>query len=152
MRLRPALVIRLALGGLLLMFGLANWSDPSSLASFLRTQKSWHVVPAVGGLQPMELSLVLALSRFTAGIFLLGGFITRGMAMVSLSVALLLVWLGAEALAANALSALLALSVIVFGGGGYTLDGVLGRMQRRALDRENRRQAEREAAQQYDEV
>jgi hypothetical protein len=41
---------------------------------------------------------------------------------------------------------LLAASVLLLGGGGRTLDGVLGRMQRRSLERERLREAERQAA------
>jgi hypothetical protein len=142
---------RLALGGLLLFQGLTNWSVPTPLADFFRASTAWQLLPIIGGLSPMELSLTLALGRFTAGVFLLGGFITRGMALVGLLGAALLVWLGAgnaESLALNVVALALAASVLVFGGGGRTLDGVLGRMQRRALEKENIRQAEREAARQ----
>jgi hypothetical protein len=92
------------------------------------------------------LSLVLALGRFTAGVFLLGGFITRGMALLALLGAALLLAMGAETVALNALALLLAASVLLLGGGGRTLDGVLGRMQRRSLERERLREAERQAA------
>jgi ABC-type antimicrobial peptide transport system permease subunit len=137
------------LGVLLLAQGLTNWSVPVPLADFFRSTPAWQSLPVLGGLSPMELSLTLALGRFTAGVFLIGGFITRGMALLALLFAVLLVWLGAgsaESTLLNAVAAALALSILVFGGGGRTLDGVLGRMQRRALEKENIRQAEREAA------
>jgi uncharacterized membrane protein YphA (DoxX/SURF4 family) len=148
---RFPLFARLALGALLLIQGLTNWSAPTPLADFFRANPAWQSLPAIGGLSPMELSLTLALGRFTAGVFLLGGFITRGMALVAFLAAALLVWLGAgsaESTALNVVAMALAASVLILGGGGRTLDGVLGRMQRRALEKENVRQAEREAARQ----
>ncbi len=145
---RLALLFRLVLGGMLLVQGLADWSNPTLLASFLREHTAWQSVPLVGGLLPIELTLILALGRFAAGVFLLGGFITRGMALASWLGAALLVWLGADGLVFNALGLLLATSVLVFGGGGRTLDGVLGQMQRRSIEKERLREAEREAARQ----
>jgi hypothetical protein len=144
--LRPTLLGRLVLGALSLALGLAVWSDPSVLAAFLRQQTAWQALPIVGGLRPIELSLVVALGRFTAGVFLLGGFITRGMALLSVLIAALLVWLPAPGLLLNGAALVLACSVVLFGGGGHTLDGVLGRMQRRSLEKERQRQAAREAA------
>jgi uncharacterized membrane protein YphA (DoxX/SURF4 family) len=148
---RFPLYARLALGALLLYQGLTNWSAPTPLADFFRANPTWQTLPIIGGLSPMELSLTLALGRFTAGVFLLGGFITRGMALVGFLAAALLVGLGAgsaESSIPNSLAVALAASVLILGGGGRTLDGVLGRMQRRALEKENIRQAEREAARQ----
>ena len=148
MPVRLTLLARLGLGVLLLVQGLANWSDPSSLAAYLRLHTAWQALPLVGGWSAIELSLALALGRFTAGVFLLGGFITRGMALVGLLGAALLLAVGGETVALNALALLLAASVLLLGGGGRTLDGVLGRMQRRSIERERLREAERQAARQ----
>jgi len=143
---RLPLIARLALGVLLIGQGLSCWSNPSQLASFLRQHTAWESLPLVGGQSAIELAIVLALARFTAGVFLTGGFITRGMSLVGLLSAGLLLALGAEVVALNALAVALAAAVLVFGGGGRTLDGVLGRMQRRSIERDRQRAAEREAA------
>jgi hypothetical protein len=147
--LRPTLLARLALGALLLVQGLMNWSDPTALSSYLRLHTGWQALPVVGGWSAIQLSLILALGRFTAGVFLLGGFITRGMALLGFLAAALLLGLGAESVALNALALALAASVLLLGGGGRTLDGVLGKMQRRSIERERLREAEREAARRH---
>ncbi len=141
---RLALVARLALGVLLLAQGLSTWSAPSGLASFLRGHTAWQALPVLGRLQAIEVALIVALVRFGAGVFLVGGFITRGMALLGFATSALLLWLNADGALLNLLALLLAASVLLFGGGGYTLDGVLGRMQRRALERERRREAARQ--------
>ena len=61
------------------------------------------------------------------------------MALVAWVAAALLIWLGVD-VGLNVVGIALSSSVLVFGGGGRTLDGVLGRMQRRALEKENARE------------
>src|SRR4051812_32346663 len=143
---RFPLFARLILGALMLALGLITWSDPTVLSSYLREHPGWQSAPLIGGLQPIEIALIVALGRFTAGVFLLGGFITRGMTLLALLISLFLVWVGADLMLLNLLAVALAVFVLVFGGGGRTLDSVLGKMQRRSIEKDRMRQAEREAA------
>ncbi len=147
---RVLMVARLLLGALLIRQGIIGMSDLSHLARTMETYNAWQAWPLVGSLRGMELALWLAAGEFTVGVFLLGGLLTRLMALASALLAgFALATLGQLGLAANlAHGGLLLASLLVLlqGGGAGTMDSELGRMQRKSLQREAEREAARRAA------
>jgi uncharacterized membrane protein YphA (DoxX/SURF4 family) len=98
----------------------------------------------------MGLALWIAAGEFTVGVFLIGGLLTRVMALASALLAMFaLATLGDLGPAPNLAHAALlvaSLAVLARGGGAGTMDSELGRMQRRSLEREAEREAARRAA------
>jgi uncharacterized membrane protein YphA (DoxX/SURF4 family) len=142
--------VRLLLGALLIRQGVIGMSDLLHLARTLETHSTWQAWPLVGDLRPMALALWIAGLQFAVGIFLFGGLLTRLMAFSTALLALFaLLTLNSLGLAPNlAHGALLAgaLVIVLKGGGAYTMDAMLGGMQRRSIEREAEREAERRAA------
>src|SRR5437762_4614330 len=126
--------LRLVLGALLIRQGAIGLSDLQHLAQTMQRFDSWQAWPLVGSLRPMELALWIAAGQFTVGIFLLGGLLTRLVALGSALLAgfgLATLWsLGPLADLAHALVLLGSLVVLLKGGGLGTMDAELGRMQR----------------------
>ena len=147
---RVPLVVRLLLGALLIRQGAIGLSDLQHLAQTMEAHGAWQSWPLVGSLRPMGLALWIAAGEFTVGVFLIGGLLTRVMALASaLLAAFALATLGGLGPAPNvAHAALLVASLVVLarGGGTGTMDSELGRMQRRSLEREAEREAARRAA------
>jgi uncharacterized membrane protein YphA (DoxX/SURF4 family) len=148
---RKALTIgRLVLGALLFRQGVIGMSDLVHLASVLETHNAWQAWPVVGGLRPMALALWIAGLEFGIGVFLFGGLLTRlmafGTALLAMFSLLTLSSLGLIPNLAHAALLLGALVIVVKGGGAYTMDQMLGSMQRRSIEREAEREAEHEAA------
>ena len=139
---------RLLLGALLIRQGVIGMSDLVHLARTLETHNAWQAWPILGDLRPMALALWIAGLQFAVGIFLFGGLLTRVMALLTALLALFaLLTLNSLGLAPNlAHGALLAgaLVILVKGGGAYTMDAMLGGMQRRSIEREAEREAARE--------
>jgi uncharacterized membrane protein YphA (DoxX/SURF4 family) len=147
---RVLLVVRLLLGALLIRQGAIGLSDLQHLAQTMEAHSAWQSWPLVGSLRPMGLALWIAAGEFTVGVFLIGGLLTRVMALASaLLAAFALATLGDLGPAPNvAHAALLVASLVVLtrGGGAGTMDSEVGRMQRRSLEREAEREAARRAA------
>jgi uncharacterized membrane protein YphA (DoxX/SURF4 family) len=147
---RVLLVVRLLLGALLIRQGAIGLSDLQHLAQTMEAHSTWQTWPLVGSLRPMGLALWIAAGEFTVGVFLIGGLLTRVMALASALLATFaLATLGDLGLAPNvAHAAFLVASLVVLarGGGAGTMDSELGRMQRRSLEREAEREAARRAA------
>ena len=145
---RALTIARLVLGALLVRQGVIGMSDLVHLATVLETHNAWQSWPVLGGLRPMALALWIAGLQFAVGIFLFGGLLTRVMALMTALLALFaLLTLNSLGLVPNlAHGALLAgaLVILVKGGGTYTMDAMLGGMQRRSIEREAEREAARE--------
>ena len=150
---RALTIARLVLGALLVRQGVIGMSDLVHLATVLETHNAWQSWPVLGGLRPMALALWIAGLQFAVGIFLFGGLLTRLMALLTALVALFaLLTLNSLGLAPNlAHGALLlgALVILVKGGGAFTMDHMLGSMQRRSIEREAEREAAQQAAASY---
>lgn len=148
---RKALTIgRLLLGALLFRQGVVGMSDLPRLAAVLETHSAWQAWPVVGGLRPMALALWIAGLEFGIGVFLFGGLLTRfmalGTALLALFSLLTLSSLGTIPNLAHAALLVGALVITVKGGGAFTMDQMLGSMQRRSIEREAEREAERARA------
>ena len=144
---RGLTLLRVVLGALLIRQGAIGMSDLMHLAQTLELHNNWQAWPLIGGLRPMALALWIAGLQFAVGIFLFGGLLTRLMAFLTALIALFaLLTLNSLGLVPNlAHGALLvgALLILVKGGGAYTMDTMLGGMQRRSIEREAEREAER---------
>ena len=147
---RVLLVVRLLLGALLIRQGAIGLSDLQHLSQTMEAHGAWQSWPLVGSLRPMGLALWIAAGEFTVGVFLIGGLLTRVMALASALLAMFaLATLGNLGLVPNLAHAALlvaSLAVLARGGGAGTMDSELGRMQRRSLEREAEREAARRAA------
>lgn len=158
MRARTALtpkaltIARLLLGALLVRQGVIGMSDLVRLAGVLEAHTAWQAWPLVGGLRPLGLALWIAGLQFGIGVFLFGGLLTRVMALGTVLLALLaLLTLNSLGLAPNLAHVALLIGALVIaarGGGAFTMDAMLGSMQRRSIEREAEREAERAVARQ----
>jgi uncharacterized membrane protein YphA (DoxX/SURF4 family) len=141
------MVIRLLLGALLIRQGVIGLSDLAHLAQSMQAHDAWQRWPLLGSLRPIEMALWIAASQLTVGIFLAAGLLTRlmalGAALLAAFAVLALADLGLVPNLAHAGLLILSLAVLIKGGGAGTLDAELGRMQRRALEREAQRDAAR---------
>jgi uncharacterized membrane protein YphA (DoxX/SURF4 family) len=137
----------LLLGALLFRQGVIGMSDLPHLASVLETHTAWQAWLIIGGLRPIALALWIAGLEFAIGVFLFGGLLTRfmalGTALLALFSLLTLSSLGLIPNLAHAALLLGALAIVFKGGGAYTMDHMLGSMQRRSIEREAERDAER---------
>ena len=137
---RVLLVVRLLLGALLIRQGAIGLSDLQHLAQTMEAHSAWQSWPLVGSLRPMGLALWIAAGEFTVGVFLIGGLLTRVMALASALLATFalatLSDLGPVPNLAHAALLVASLVVLARGGGAGTMDSELGRMQRRSLERE----------------
>ena len=108
---------------------------------------AWQSWPLVAGFRPLELTLWLAFAEFFLGVFIFGGLFTRPLALVGAVVAAFqALTLG---LAGGVVAPLLALGSLVIGargGGTGTMEAVLGKMQRRSIERQRERDEERRRA------
>jgi uncharacterized membrane protein YphA (DoxX/SURF4 family) len=124
--------------------------DLPHLARTLEQHNAWQAWPLIGDLRPMALALWIAGLQFAVGIFLFGGLLTRVMALLTAAVALFaLLTLNSLGFVPNLAHGALfagALVILFKGGGAYTMDAMLGGMQRRSIEREAEREAERRAA------
>jgi uncharacterized membrane protein YphA (DoxX/SURF4 family) len=149
---RLLLIGRLILGVLLLQFGATRLSNLPYHAGVFEAHPGWQSWPLIGSLRPVALVLWIGAGSFAAGIFLVGGLLTRVAAGVSFLISLFgLLALSDLGPGANIAHAALAAASLVFmlkGGGAGTMDRLLGNMQRRSIEREAERDAEREAARQ----
>ena len=147
---RVLTAVRLVLGALLVRQGALGLSDLPHLAQRMQLHNAWQTWPVVGALRPVEVALWIGAGQFTVGIFLLGGLLTRVMALASALLAAFAVAtlsdLGPVPTLAHAALLLASLTLAFRGGGAGTMDAELGRMQRRSLQREAEREAARRAA------
>jgi uncharacterized membrane protein YphA (DoxX/SURF4 family) len=144
---RLLMAIRLVLGLLLLRQGALGMTDLPHLARTVELHNAWQSWPLVGDLRPMGVALWIAGGQLTVGIFLVAGLLTRvmalGAALLSLF-ALLTLWdLGTIPNLAHGAIFAASLLILVKGGGAGTMDKLLGAMQRRSIEREAAREAER---------
>ena len=117
--------------------GVAHIQEMRAGADLLAAHNAWQAWPLLGGMRPLELVLWLALVEFFLGVFLFAGLLTRVLGVAGAAVAAF--QLGVVGLAGGFLNPILALgaaAVSVRGGGGGTMDAVLGAMQRRSIERE----------------
>jgi len=108
---------------------------------------SWQAWPLVGAFRPLELTLWLAFVEFFLGVFIFGGLFTRILAVAGVLVAgfqVLALGLGAGILAPLLLVG--SAVVVARGGGTGTMEAVLGKMQRRSIERQRERDEERRLA------
>jgi uncharacterized membrane protein YphA (DoxX/SURF4 family) len=148
-RARVLMIVRLALGVLLLRQGAIGLSDLPHLISVVEAHTAWQSWPILGSLRPVSLALWIGAGEFAVGMFLIGGLLTRVAALgATLLAALSLAAfadLGLVAGLAHAVLLAASLAVLILGGGAGTLDRVLGSMQRRSIEREAEREALRQA-------
>ena len=142
---RLLLWARLLVGAGLMYQGVMHVVEMRAASDLFAAHAGWQGWPLVGGMRPLELTLWLALVEFFLGVFLSGGMLTRVLGPLALTVAVLQI--GALGAAGGLLNPLLALGsalVTIRGGGGGTMDAVLGKMQRRSLEREAERRTSRQ--------
>ena len=141
---RLLLWLRLLVGAGFMYQGALHILDKFGQADLFAAHTGWQSWPLVGGMRPLELTLWLALLEFGLGVFLFGGLLTRILSALGMVLATFqLIVLG---LAGGPLNLILAAgSAVIFlrGGGGGTMDAALGAMQRRSIERERERDAER---------
>lgn len=143
---RVLLWIRLLVGLGLLYQGWRYTAEMHQQAALFASTPDWQGWPLVGGMRPLELTLWLALLQFFLGVFIFGGLLTRVLALVAATITTL--QLATLGVAAGLLGPFLLLGsavTLLRGGGAGTMDAVLGTMQRRSIEREAARQAERTA-------
>ncbi|MCC6180145.1 MAG: DoxX family protein [Chloroflexi bacterium] len=103
----------------------------------------WQGWPAVGGMRPLEVVIIVAILEFSLGVFLFGGLLTRILsALAVLLTGLQAVALGFDSGLVNLLLLVGAAIVFVRGGGVGTMDALLGKMQRKSMERQREREAE----------
>jgi uncharacterized membrane protein YphA (DoxX/SURF4 family) len=135
-RRRALLWIRLLVGAGFMYQGVTHVLEMRSGADLFAASADWQAWPLVGALRPLELVLWLALTEFFLGVFLFCGLLTRILGVVAALVAgFQLAALGPGAGVLNALLALGSAAITFRGGGGGTMDAVLGKMQRRSIER-----------------
>ena len=143
---RLLLWVRLLVGAGFMYQGVMHVVDMRGASDLFATHPGWQAWPLIGGMRPLELTLWLALVEFFLGVFLFGGLLTRLLGPVGLLVAALqAVALGLAGGLLNPLLALGLVAVTLRGGGGGTMDAVLGKMQRRSIEREAARARARAA-------
>lgn len=133
---RLLLWARLLVGVGFMYQGVARITEMRMIADLFARFGGWQSWPLVGGIRPLELVLWLALLEFFLGVFLFGGLLTRILGVVAIVVVGF--QLAAVGLASGVLNPLLlagAAAVTVLGGGPGTMDSVLGKMQRRSMER-----------------
>ena len=113
-------------------------------AALFAAHSGWEAWPIAGGMRPYELTVKLAFVEMFLGLFIFGGLFTRPLALVGAVVAgFQVLTLG---LAGGVLAPLLAVGspiVVARGGGTGTMEAVLGKMQRRSIERQRERDEER---------
>ena len=125
----------------------AHTTGMHETAALFAAHGGWEAWPIVGGMRPYELTVKLAFVEMFLGLFIFGGLFTRPLALAGASVALFEVL--ALGLAGGIISPLLALGslvVVARGGGTGTMEAVLGKMQRRSIERQRERDEERRRA------
>lgn len=145
-RSRVTSVVRWLLALWLLVVG---WhflmDDLGGLAAALEAAGVTTAWPLYAGTRPVALALYLSSAAFFIGLFLLGGLLNRIMALLALPVVVplggALGWLPFPALAALA-----CVYLVLRGGGAYTMDAAIGRMQRKASLRELEREWQKRRA------
>ena len=122
----------------------AHVSGMHETAAVFATHTGWEAWPIAGGMRPYELTVKLAFAEMFLGLFIFGGLFTRPLAFVGAVVALFQVLvLGLAGGVAAPLLALGSLAIVARGGGTGTLEAVLGKMQRRSIERQRERDEER---------
>jgi uncharacterized membrane protein YphA (DoxX/SURF4 family) len=140
---RRLMLLRLGLGGYFIWRCGDMFSSLPRTAEHIAATGNWSGWPLIGGLRPMELTLIVASVLFGLGIFLMSGLLVRILSVVTVFMALVSFGIfGFNGWLPHALLLLAALVIMLRGGGAGTMDAALGAMQRRTLERE----AEREAA------
>lgn len=144
---RVLLWVRLLVGVGFMYRGVAHVTGMGEAAELFAAESGWQGWPLVGGLRPLELVLWLALLEFFLGVFLFGGLLTRILAVVGLAVGgLQVAALGPASVPLALLLTLGSAALVVRGGGAGTMDTVLGKMQRRSIEREEERRRARALA------
>ena len=134
---RILLWVRLLVGAGFMYQGVMHVVDMRQSADLLATHGGWQTWPVVGGMRPLQLVLWLALVEFFLGVFLFGGLLTRVLGVAATLVTAGQVGaLGAAGGLLNPLLLLGSAALAVRGGGAGTMDAALGKMQRRAIERE----------------
>ncbi len=133
---RLLLWARLLVGVGFMYQGVTRITEMRTIAELFARSGGWQSWPLVGGIRPLELVLWLALLEFFLGVFLFGGLLTRILGVVAIAVVGF--QLAAVGLAGGVLNPLLlagSAAVTALGGGPGTMDSVLGKMQRRSMER-----------------
>ena len=122
----------------------AHTNGMHEAAALFTAHDGWQAWPIVGGMRPYELTIKLAFVELFLGVFIFGGLFTRPLAFVGAVVAgFQVLTLGLAGGVAAPLLALGALVVVARGGGTGTMEAVLGKMQRRSIERQRERDEER---------
>ena len=141
---RLLLWIRLLTGAAFMYQGVAHIQGMRAQADLFAASTGWQTWPLVGGMRPLELTLWIAFLEFGLGVFLFGGLLTRILGgLGALLAAFQLVTLGLDGGALNVLLVIGGLIACLRGGGGGTMDAALGAMQRRSIENQRIRDAER---------
>ena len=141
---RLLLWIRLLTGAAFMYQGVAHIQGMRAQADLFAASTGWQTWPLVGGMRPLELTLWIAFLEFGLGVFLFGGLLTRILGgLGALLAAFQLVTLGLDGGARNVLLVIGGLIACLRGGGGGTMDAALGAMQRRSIENQRIRDAER---------
>lgn len=139
---RLLLWTRLLIGVGFMYQGVTRITEMRTVADLFARAGGWQSWPLVGGIRPLELVLWLALLEFFFGVFLFGGLLTRILGVGAIVVVGF--QLAAVGLAGGLLNPLLlagSAAVTALGGGPGTMDSVLGKMQRRSMERAAARKA-----------
>ena len=141
---RLLLWLRLVTGAAFMYQGVAHIQGMRAQADLFAASTAWQSWPLVGGMRPLELTLWIAFLEFGLGVFLFGGLLTRILGgLGALLAAFQLVTLGLDGGALNVLLVIGGLVACLYGGGGGTMDAALGAMQRRSIENQRIRDAER---------
>jgi hypothetical protein len=142
---RLLLWLRLLTGAAFMYQGASHILEKFAFADLFAASTGWHGWPIVGGMRPLEVALWLAFLEFGLGVFLFGGLLTRILGGLGALIAgFQLIVLGLAGGPLNVLLLVGALVACVRGGGGGTMDSALGAMQRKSIERQRERDAERD--------
>jgi uncharacterized membrane protein YphA (DoxX/SURF4 family) len=141
---RVLLWLRLLTGVGFMYQGVVHIEGMAAQAALFATYTAWQSWPLVGEMRPLELTLWLAFFEFGLGVFLFGGLLTRILGgFGALIAAFQLVVLGTAGGLLNPLLVVGGLIACMRGGGGGTMDAALGAMQRKSIENQRIRDAER---------
>jgi hypothetical protein len=141
---RKLLWVRVIFGAFLVWLSWDIMGTMQETAHVYGETGNWASWPVIGAMRPLELAFWTYIVLFGFGIFLMGGLLVRVISIVTfvLAVSSFAIF-GLNGWLTHGLVLVGAIIIMARGGGAGTMDAALGAMQRRSLEREAARLAER---------